>query len=195
MREPDPEAPYAAVRGTPNDSLPSDEVKIDASECMDMNGNPCTSFVFDFGDGSPPVTSANPVVNHAYDSPGSYSVSVIAIDRNGKKANASSTQRVKDPKNPIGPPYAILQSKPRKAFPAIQSVKFDASKSGDYQRGPCKSFVWNFGDDTPKIKTKEAYIQHRYYKSGQYPVTVEVEDEYGAKSIATLSQRCVSFSY
>ena len=188
VREPDPLAPYAAVSSTPTNPLPSQPVRIDASESMDKNGNPCKNFVFDFGDGSPPVTSPNPVVNHAYDKPGSYPVTVTAIDRNGKKANASLTQRVKDPKNPIGPPYANLQSNPKETYP-MEPVNFDASKSHDYQNGPCKSFVWDFGDGTPKTKTNEPYTQHKYEKPGQYPVTVEVEDKFGQKAPATCTQR------
>ena len=49
-----------------------------------MDGEPCKNFVFDFGDGSPPIQSSTPVVKHP--------VTVTAIDKYGRKGN--------DPKNP-----------------------------------------------------------------------------------------------
>ncbi len=117
VREPDPEAPYAAVSSTPTNPEPGKPVRIDATECVDKKGNPCKNFVFDFGDGSPPVQSTNPVVNHVYSEPGTYPVNVTCTDRYGKKGNASLNQRIKDPKKPFGPPYANLQSKPKETQP------------------------------------------------------------------------------
>ncbi len=81
------------------------------------------------------------------------------------KRNASLNQRTKDPKKPFGPPYANLQSKPKETSP-YEPVDFDASKSHDANNMPCKSFVWDFGDDTPKQKTNQPYIQHKYEKPG-----------------------------
>jgi len=188
VREPDPEAPYAAVHSTPKDPAPSQPVRIDASESVDKNGNPCKNYVFDFGDGSPPVSSPNPVVNHAYDKPGTYPVTVIVTDRYGKKANAALTQRVKDPKKPIGPPFADLASNPKDTYPH-EPVNFDASKSHDADKMPCKSFVWEFGDGTPKQRTNEPFTTHKYEKPGQYPVVVEAEDKHGQKATAMVQQR------
>merc|ERR1712087_325048 len=55
--------------------------------------------------------------------------------------------------------------------------------------GPCKSFVWDFGDGTPKTKTNGPYTQHKYENPGQYPVIVEVEDKHGQKATAMVNQR------
>eukprot|EP01084_Bolivina_argentea_P315398 546417_1 len=165
VREPGPLDPYAAVSSTPNDPVPSQPVRIDATESVDHKGNPCKNFVFDFGDGSPPETTTKPVVNHVYNEPGSYPVNVTVTDRYGKKANASLTQRVKDPKNPIGPPYAELHSKPKETR-VYEPVDFDASKSHDADNGPCKAFVWDFGDGSPQEKTMGPYTMHTYAEVG-----------------------------
>ena len=100
------------------------------------------------------------------------------------------TQKVIDPKNPkkVGPPYAALKSNPKESL-VNQPVNFDASESKDFEGGPCKTFVWNFGDNTPRVTTKEPYTKHPYKKAGVYPVTVEVTDKHNQKAKASVQQR------
>ena len=45
------------------------------------NGESATSFTFDFGDGSTPVTQASPSASHVYTTPGSYIASATAVVR------------------------------------------------------------------------------------------------------------------
>eukprot|EP01084_Bolivina_argentea_P305748 528215_1 len=90
--------------------------------------NPCKNFVFDFGDGSPPIA------NHVYSEPGTYPVTVTCTDKYGGIGNASL-------KKPFCPPYANLQSKPKETSP-FEPVDFDDSKSHDANNMTCKSFVW-----------------------------------------------------
>eukprot|EP01083_Nonionella_stella_P193618 714883_1 len=45
VREPDPEAPYAAISSTPTNPEPGKPVRIDATECVDYKGNPRKNFV------------------------------------------------------------------------------------------------------------------------------------------------------
>eukprot|EP01084_Bolivina_argentea_P305750 528217_1 len=97
--------------------------------------NPCKNFVFDFGDGSPPIA------NHVYSEPGTYPVT----DKYAKKGNASLNQRIKDPKKPFCPPYTNLQLKPKETSP-YEPVDFDASKSHDANNMPCKSYEWDYDD-------------------------------------------------
>ena len=155
-----------------------------------MDGEPCKNFVFDFGDGTPPVETTSPVVNHPYDEPGTYPVTVTATDKYGRKGNAAVNQQVIDPKNPKKkqPPVAKVSSNPPDARPK-QPVTFDASKSHDMDKKPCIKFVWDFGDGSPKKTTTTPVTKHPYAKPGAYPVTVQVTDKYNQTADAGLTQR------
>eukprot|EP01083_Nonionella_stella_P001036 3001_1 len=187
---PDITDPYVALRSTPSKAKVKEPVRFDSSESVDMDGDPCKTFVWDFGDGTPTTTTTTPIVNHCYDNPGTYPVKVTATDKYGRKGQAHLNQPVLDPKNPtkIGPPYAAVRSNPQESM-VNQPVQFDASKSHDFEGGPCKSFLWDFGDNSPKVTTAEPYTKHPYKKAGVYPVTVEVTDKHDQKASAGLNQR------
>jgi len=94
VRAPKPEDPYAAILSTPADAGPKEPVIFDASRSIDPDGDPCKTFVFDFGDGSNPVISEDPVVKHSYDVPGTYPVNVTVTDKHGNRGNAALQQKL-----------------------------------------------------------------------------------------------------
>eukprot|EP01083_Nonionella_stella_P064670 168795_1 len=151
VRETETEDPFAHVSSDPKYADPKEPVTFDASKSHDMDGDPCKKYVWDYGDGSPPETTSDPVTNHVYSEPGTYPVNCTVTDKYGKKGNANLTQTIKDPNEPdkIYPPVADVESHPHESVPK-QPVIFDASKSQDFQGNPCKKFVWDFGDGTPK---------------------------------------------
>eukprot|EP01083_Nonionella_stella_P001035 2995_1 len=187
---PSVEDPYAAVSSTPPEAKPKEPVLFDASKSHDMDGDPCKTFTWDFGDGSPNETTTTPCINHAYNEPGAYPVTVTVVDKYGRKGDAALTQRVIDEDNPdkIAPPYAALKSTPPEAA-VNQPVHFDASDSHDFKGEPCVKYVWDFGDDSPNVTTEEPYVDHPYEKAGVYPVTVEVTDKYDQTGNAKVNQR------
>jgi hypothetical protein len=67
-------APVIAPLGVP--------VALDASSSTDRDADPLT-YVFDFGDGSAPVRSNEPVVQHVFSSEGLFSVRVQVLDPSG----------------------------------------------------------------------------------------------------------------
>merc|ERR1712154_323567 len=81
---PSEEDPYAAVSSPPPDANPKEPVLFDASKSHDMDGDPCKTFKWDFGDGSPPVTTTTPITNHVYDKPGTYPVKCTVTDKNNR---------------------------------------------------------------------------------------------------------------
>jgi PKD repeat protein len=190
VRSSDPEDPYVALSSTPPIAKPKEPVTFDASKSVDMDGAPCKNYTFDFGDGSPVVHTPKPVVQHAYDEPGTYPVGVVATDKYGRKGNAAIQQKVVDPQhpNPKEPPYANVSSDPADARPS-QPVTFDASKSHDMARKPCVKFVWDFGDGSPVKTTKTPVVKHPYKKPDVYPVSVQVTDKNGLTGDAFLNQR------
>lgn len=186
----DPMKPYTAIKSINPVTQPTQPVTIDATECKDLEGKPVANYQIDFGDGTMPVRTTKPITKHVYSQPGTYPVTITAIDKYGNKGTASLTQVVKDPRNPMkrGPPHAELASNPKETKPQ-QPVQFDASKSCDYEKKPCKSFLWDFGDNTPKQTTSGPRTTHKYASEGTYPVTVTVTDKYNQTAQASVTQR------
>ncbi len=66
----DPTDPYANLRSEPTEAKTKEPVTFDASKSVDCNGDPVKKYVFDFGDGTKPVTSFKPIVEHPYEKGG-----------------------------------------------------------------------------------------------------------------------------
>ena len=194
--------PYAALESNPKETFPYDPVDFDASKSHDADMGPCKSFKWDFGDGTPLQTTPGPKTQHKYETPGTYPVTVTAVDKHGQEANASVSQRVvtmdpyggardigkmpefgrndnEDPK----PPIAHLQGNPKTTGPN-DPVEFDASQSHDFQGNPCKKFEWDFGDGSPNQTTNGPKVIHKFPRNGHYPTTVTVTDKFNQKAKA-----------
>ena len=63
-------------------------VRFDASGSIDMNGNPCTHFVFDFGDGTPCILIESPVVSRPYPTAGGYTINLAVTDKYGQQSQS-----------------------------------------------------------------------------------------------------------
>ena len=75
------------------------EVSFNASGSSDNVG--IVSYEWDFNDGSPVVTEADPITIHTYTQPGTYRVTLIAEDSAGNIAPDSITVTVRKPEIPI----------------------------------------------------------------------------------------------
>ncbi len=64
-----PACPYAHITSFPTNAMVNQPVKFDASKSHDCDNQPCKNYVWDFGDGTPKVTTTKPVTNHAYKKP------------------------------------------------------------------------------------------------------------------------------
>ncbi|MDQ3927830.1 MAG: PKD domain-containing protein, partial [Chloroflexota bacterium] len=77
-------APVAIIKASTLSGVAPLEVTLDGSLSNDPDGDTITSYTFDFGDGSLPVTQADPSVTHTYNNPGSYYARLIVTDERGK---------------------------------------------------------------------------------------------------------------
>jgi PKD repeat protein len=77
-------APVAIIKASTLEGVAPLEVTLDGSLSNDPDGDTITSYTFDFGDGSLPVTQAGPSVTHTYNNPGSYYAKLIVTDERGK---------------------------------------------------------------------------------------------------------------
>ena len=98
----------------------------------------------------------------------------------------------------LQPPVAQFTYTPQLPL-KYQSVTFDASASYDPD-GTIMSYQWILGDGTPPFSTPEKTIDHTYFTTGNYTVTLTVTDNDGLKgntsAIVTVhSYPSASFTY
>jgi PKD repeat protein len=89
-QKPGPQPPQAAFSFSPITPTVGDEVVFDASESKDPDGS-ITEYLWDFGDGS---QESGPVVIHAYDAVGQYTVKLTVTDDQGLSSSAEKTLTV-----------------------------------------------------------------------------------------------------
>ena len=167
--------PVASFTFTPPDPLVHELVTFDASSST-PDGGTIISYTWDFGDGNITTTS-NPIITHAYETYGTFTVTLNVTDSEGKWDTAS--QQITVEKVPIADfwwtPYYPQRG---------ETVTFDASASTP-DGGTIISYAWNFGDGTPIIVETNPITTHVYPSVGNYTVTLNVTDSEGRWDIET----------
>lgn len=132
------------------------------------------SYEWDFGDGSPKLATTNFDVQHAYNAIGNYRVMLVAIDSNS--CNIRDTA------------YTTIRVSNNQAFPSFTAAKLLPCESLSYQftntstLSPTakpfgnQSFVWDFGDGTPRVSSGPSAVTHNYVAPGTYKVTLSLPD-------------------
>ena len=161
--------PLASFTFTPSDPLVHELITFDASAST-PDGGEIVSYTWDFGDGN--ITTTNdPIITHAYETYGTFTVTLKVTDSEGKWDTTSKQITVE--KAPIADfwwtPYYPQRG---------ETVTFDASASTP-DGGTIISYAWNFGDGTPIVETDQPVITHVYAETGDYLVTLNVTDSEG----------------
>jgi PKD repeat protein len=167
--------PVASFTFTPPDPLVHELVTFDASSST-PDGGTIVSYTWDFGDGNITTTS-NPIITHAYETYGTFTVTLNVTDSEGKWDTTS--QQITVTKTPVADfwwtPYYPQRG---------ETVTFDASASTP-DGGTIISYAWNFGDGTPVIVETDPITTHVYASVGNYTVTLNVTDSEGRWDIET----------
>ena len=145
------------------------------------------SYEWDFGDGSPKLLTTNTNVSHSFNSAGIYTVQMVAID-DTKCISRDTTYiyiRARTDK-------ALLDFTETKLQPC-QNLSFLFTNGSISPAGKvfgANSFVWDFGDNTPKITTGNGTITHMFAAAGTYTVKMLMKDtsfcNYPDSLVATL---------
>ena len=160
--------PTASFTWTPSIPKVGQTATFDASASK-PNGGIIVDYAWNFGDGS----SANGrVVAHAYNSSGTYTVTLNVTDSNGLWSIEQKQITVVQPHGP----KANFTVFPETAMVG-ENIKFDASASLPGCNGthtmPITEYRWNFGDGNVTVTT-EPIIYHTYGTAGNYSVTLTV---------------------
>ncbi|MGQ9460655.1 MAG: PKD domain-containing protein [Candidatus Bathyarchaeaceae archaeon] len=148
-------------------------IHFNASESYDPDGY-IVSYFWNFGDGT---NATGVIVDHAYTSSGTYTVTLKVTDNDGAVDFASSTKTVLPPNKP---PVAIFTESATTVF-TNEIIQFNASTSYDPD-GTIVSYHWNFGDGN---FATGVFVEHSYADNGAYTVTLTVTDDDGATDTAT----------
>jgi len=148
----------------PSSSTPGQQVVFDASESYDPDGN--IVYIEWLIDGK---TVPNEIAFHTFQNPGTYRITLTAIDDDGLRCEKSFNYQVV-----AQPPVANFTYSPENPTPN-QNVTFNASSSYDPD-GMIVSYQWDFGDGTT---ASGVTVQHSYSQPGTYTVTLTVTDNHG----------------
>lgn len=96
--------PTARMTATPRSGALPLAVSIDGSASSDPDAGDTLSYSWDYGDGSPPVTTSGPVTSHTYSVAGTYTATLVVHDDDGS-ASPAATARI-DPGNT--PPQVVI---------------------------------------------------------------------------------------
>jgi len=132
-------------------------------------GNPI-EWHWDFGDG---YSGDGPRTMHTYMSPGTYSVTLLALDAQGAADTKSFNQAIMVNANPFMP----MMPMPVPSFSADftggpQSGSTPLTVSfADLSKGEPVTWVWNFGDGSSSIDQSPVHV---YTNPGTYTVTLKI---------------------
>jgi PKD repeat protein len=179
--------PQASFAYWPAKPYENQTVEFDASSSTPegFNGT-ITTYTWNFGDGTSPITETDPYINYTYLNAGTYIVTLNVTDNEGLWSTTSKPITI----YPEFGPTANFTWTP--TTPIVnQTIAFDASNStlgwsktrGDYS--PITNYAWNFSDGTGIINTATPTITHNYTQPGNYTVTLKITDADGRTAQAS----------
>jgi gliding motility-associated-like protein len=120
-----------------------------------------TSFLWDFGDGSPLITTGSAPVFHSYSAPGSYTVKLILVDTAYCNAPDTLTKVIS-----IAP---LVEAK--FDTPPTGCIPYTAAFTNTSLAG--QTFIWSFGDGGTSTAINPT---HLYTTPGTYTITLIAND-------------------
>lgn len=159
----------SSIMGVPRDTAGCVPLTVDFRDTLLQ----AVSYEWDFGDGSPQITTTVPNASHTYTAIGTYKVMLVAID--------SSTCNIRDTS------YLNIKVGNTQALPVFRYKKLDPCNEFRYQFdnvsvAPAghpfgtQTFTWDFGDNTPRIVTNAATVFHSFSSPGTYNVKLILQD-------------------
>jgi gliding motility-associated-like protein len=156
----------SSINGVVRDSSGCVPLIADFTDTMAMG----QKYIWDFNDGSAPVTTLVPTVSHTFNTIGLYRVKLISVDSNSCNIADTSyvTMRVRDDEVAMG--YDAIKLPPCTSL-AYQFVNNSVAKKPFTPT----SFRWDFGDGTTQLAGGGA-VTHTYAAAGTYNVKLILID-------------------
>ena len=161
--------PQATINGVANDTTGCIPLTVNFSDTIQT----AKRYIWDFGDGSPKVTTTTLNISHTYTAVGNYLVSLVAID--------STTCNIADTAYLTiiaGDNIATLDFIPTKTG-LCTDLSYTFTNTSSASSAPFKpnTFTWDFGDGSPRITTSQMPpVNHTYAGPGTYIVKLILND-------------------
>ena len=132
--------------------------------------HPITTWIWNYGDGIID-TLTTPPFQHAYSTPGTYTITLTVKDSKGCLDTYISTSTIN-----ISKPVANFHSADTVSCPG-KTINFTDSSAG-----PGLNYNWSFGDGAASTATNPTHV---YANDGQYTIRLIITDQYGCKDTIT----------
>lgn len=157
----------SAINGVLNDTLGCVNDKVDFTDTL---GNGKT-FRWDFGDGTPELSTTDPSASHVYRTAGRFRVRLISEDPTKCIPRDTSFLNMDIRNDPAVIGFDSEKQPPCNAL----SYKF-VNRSTASRPFSANSFVWDFGDGSPLLQAGAQEINHTFPAPGTYNVRLILRD-------------------
>jgi len=155
------------INGVPRDSAGCVPLTVDFTDTI----HNAKSYEWTFGDGSPTVTTTDPNTSHVFNSTGTFLVRLVAVDSTTCNIRDTAYVHIR-----VGDIQATINFNPVKLNPCDSfKYRFDNVSTAPVAFNN-SSFVWDFGDGSPRITTGTASVFHNYAAPGTYNVSLLLTD-------------------
>jgi len=185
--------PIADFAYMPASPQPGEIILFNATPSSDFDGQ-ITGYAWDFeGDGE--IDSVAAVVDHVFDAPGYYDVTLTVTDDAGNqdtrviRLQVGDAVEIPSEEPPTASPSTLQPPIADFAFAPVepisgQTIAFDASTSADFD-GEIVAYAWDFDEDGETDATA-IEAEYAFQTAGTYPVALTVTDDGGSTDTLTL---------
>jgi gliding motility-associated-like protein len=159
----------SSINGVPRDTAGCVPLTVDFRDTI-ANG---VFYEWIFGDGSPQLVTATATASHEYQAAGLYNVMLVAVDSSSCNIRDTARMQIR-----VSDLKATVGFQPVKLPPCTQfNYRFDNTSVPPAPRPfTGQSFVWDFGDGSPRVTAGSAPVFHSFPGPGTYNVKLILVD-------------------
>ena len=169
--------PVASFGYSPSSPRPTQSVQFDASASLTAPGHSIVTYMWNWGDGTAPQSTASPLAAHAFSAIGEYRVSLSVTDDLGRTAvSGTDAPTVKVAAADLKPTFVYS---PQPVL--VGATMFvDASETQATAGFSITSYQWNWGDGSAVETSASPRASHVFTTPQSFVVLLTVTDGSGA---------------